>query len=290
MKTKFVIVFCLFTNLLFGQIGFEHITKKNTWDVILKKSKTENKLIFVDAYAVWCGPCKFMERNIFTHPEVSEYYNQNFINVSVDMETSEGRKFAESYPVTAYPTLLYIGDNGEVLKKKVGAISEPQAFVNVAKWTVNPELDPLTISTKKYNNGNREQSFLIEHIWNLLDNDIPAKKEIQVYLDTVKPLSLTDENTFSVFYLGVDDLNHPLIKEFSSKIDYFSQIYGREAISNKVMSIIQYNVELAVQTKNKKILDQVIEFVNRVFKDAKDVENRKNLITELNAYYKKNAK
>lgn len=35
---------------------------------ILKKAKTERKAIMVDAYAVWCGPCKLMDRTTFTDP------------------------------------------------------------------------------------------------------------------------------------------------------------------------------------------------------------------------------
>lgn len=290
MKTKFVILFCLFTNLLFAQIGFEHITKNNTWDVILAKAKAENKLIFVDAYAVWCGPCKFMERNIFTHPEVGQYYNDNFINVSVDMETSQGRKFDKLFPVTAYPTLLYINTDGKILKKKVGSISKPQQFIDVAKWTVNPELDPLIISTKKYKEGARDKESLIEHIGNLFDNDSSATDEIQAYLTNVKPLTLTDKGTFSIFYIGVNDLRNDLTKDFITKLDHFSEKYGGQAVSSKVKRIINHNTQLAIDQKDKKRLSEVIDFINIAFAGEEDVENRQELIKEINHHYKKSIK
>lgn len=46
-----------------------------TWAEALAKSKAENKLIFLDAYATWCGPCKMMKRLTFTNAEVIEFYS-----------------------------------------------------------------------------------------------------------------------------------------------------------------------------------------------------------------------
>lgn len=92
-----------------------------SWEEALEKSEDKGKPIFVDAYASWCGPCKWMTRNVFTDDEVGDYYNENFINVKLDMEKGEGRTFARKYGVSAYPTLLYLDSEGEVVHKVMGA-------------------------------------------------------------------------------------------------------------------------------------------------------------------------
>lgn len=56
---------------------------------VLAKAEKENKLVFFDAYAVWCGPCKLMVKNIFPLETVGDFYNANFINVKIDMEKGE---------------------------------------------------------------------------------------------------------------------------------------------------------------------------------------------------------
>ena len=56
MKNFISIITLLMLNLIaLGQgVNFEHIT----FDEALAKAKAENKLIFMDCYTTWCGPCK----------------------------------------------------------------------------------------------------------------------------------------------------------------------------------------------------------------------------------------
>ena len=57
------------------------VFKKDDWSAILAQAKAEDKLIFVDAYTTWCGPCKKMDRDVFPQMEVGSFYNAMFINV-----------------------------------------------------------------------------------------------------------------------------------------------------------------------------------------------------------------
>ena len=94
---------------------------KGTWEEALEEAKKQDKIIFVDAYAVWCGPCKRMSNNVFPHEKVGQFYNKNFINMKLDMERGEGLKFRKQYPVAAFPTLFYIDYTGELVMKVRGA-------------------------------------------------------------------------------------------------------------------------------------------------------------------------
>ena len=90
---------------------------------LLTKAKEEKKLVFVDCYTSWCGPCRMMANNVFTRPEIGDYFNAHFINVKIDMEKGEGRDLAKKYEVRAFPTLLMIDHEGNIVERMVGAQS-----------------------------------------------------------------------------------------------------------------------------------------------------------------------
>lgn len=103
-----------------------------SWAAILKKAKAEKKLIFFDAYTTWCGPCKLLQKNVFTRDDVASAFNGNFINVKFDMESGEGLMLAKKYPLEGYPTLFFINEKGKVVKQLLG-YQKPEDLIKVAK-------------------------------------------------------------------------------------------------------------------------------------------------------------
>ena len=84
MKKYVLLSFLLFcTGALFAQgINFDH----GTWKEVLAKAKAEDKLVFVDVYTSWCGPCKKMAAEVFPLADVGQLFNPNFVNYKIDAE------------------------------------------------------------------------------------------------------------------------------------------------------------------------------------------------------------
>ncbi len=82
------------------------------WKKALSKAKAEKKLIFVDAYATWCGPCKKLQNEVFPDAAVGTYFNKNYINITIDVEKGQGVEFAQKYGVEVLPTLYITDENG----------------------------------------------------------------------------------------------------------------------------------------------------------------------------------
>ena len=58
----------------------------------------ENKMVFIDFYTTWCGPCKRMSKEVFPQQEVGEYFNRTFISLKLDAEKENGLERQRNMP------------------------------------------------------------------------------------------------------------------------------------------------------------------------------------------------
>jgi len=92
------------------------------WEKALKAAHDGRKLVFLDIYATWCGPCKMLKQYTFTDSAVGEFFNKNFINVSVDGEKGVGPQLAEKYSIEGYPSLIVADETGKPVLITAGYI------------------------------------------------------------------------------------------------------------------------------------------------------------------------
>lgn len=116
MKTKYTIILVIIFGLFSSHTEVTYKKGidfyKGSFEEALAKAEEEGKPVFVDFYATWCAPCKALKRTSFKDSDVGDYYNKNFINVSIDAESKEGKNIARYYGVGSYPTMIitdYLG-------------------------------------------------------------------------------------------------------------------------------------------------------------------------------------
>ena len=185
-----------------NEIQFEH----QSWSKILKKAASEKKIIFLDAYASWCGPCKWMAKNVFTNSEVATYYNKTFVNAKIDMEKDEGPDLASKYGVIAYPTFLFIDGNGKVLHRICGGM-EAGDFIKQGKKAldINERYSAIEASYTK-NNQSETNAFNYFTAAELACVDV--YQEVKNYLDRTKKDQLFSEKNFGIIEHFTNDFTH----------------------------------------------------------------------------------
>lgn len=176
---------------------------------ILAKAKAEKKLVFMDAYAAWCGPCKLMEKNVFTDKNVANYYNQNFINAHFDMEKGEGKTLAAKYGIRSYPTLLFLNGEGEIVGKELGYI-KTEEFLALGKKNNKPSLVNTNLKDE-FLKGKLDQAGLLNFIYLYASKDPAlAKLASEKYFANKKDKVFSGEevNALLNFTQSVDDANY----------------------------------------------------------------------------------
>jgi thioredoxin 1 len=81
-----------------------------------EKVLKSDKLVMVDFWAAWCGPCKMVGPVV---DQLATEYDGKAVIGKVDVDANQD--IAAKYGVRSIPTILFL-KNGEVVDKSVGAV------------------------------------------------------------------------------------------------------------------------------------------------------------------------
>ncbi|MEM6845714.1 MAG: thioredoxin domain-containing protein [Bacteroidota bacterium] len=248
----------------------------------MESASQKNTLFFVDAYADWCGPCKYMSQEVFTDPKVASIFNRYFVSYKMDMESQPGKKFAQTYPVDAYPTLFILDAQGKVVEKSVGALDSEQ-LIHFARRNLSDALEEIKA----------DESLLREENWNVLTQIIPdvehpsfqyvlnhqtifeeqfGQKEVDAliknaYYEKVQRV-IRDEHTDFDTYTRYRNLysalfgNEEALRNFELNLSYYIAKEDAEGLLNTLMENTYHLVD------NPEELDGYAWFVYENFEDT----------------------
>ena len=256
---------------------------KGTFAQALAKAKSEGKPLFVDFYAVWCGPCKKMEKQIFTQPEVGEYFNKHFVAVQLDAEKPENVDVAKTYKVEAFPTLGIFDGEGKALSINVGYMNA-QELMAMAKTAVG-EVKGFEQLYKEYRQNPSDltiqQDLLTLAPQFLTTQDgmdaekwvVRVRKIYQAYIEKkMSDNSLINRKDYIIIgYLGGDDeeSTYRLVDYISKKMDAWMAAVGEPA----AYYVVEKNDErmLKLVKKGDESYKTYLEKIRTDYKKAYDV-------------------
>ncbi len=247
-----------FTSLFVAAIAFAQgiSFEKTTFTEVLAKAKKENKLVFLDAYASWCGPCKLMDKNIFSLANVGEFYNGNFVNAKIDMEKGEGVALAKKYGVAAYPTYLFINGEGEEVHRTLGYVEEPD-FIQFGKDALDPSRR-ISALKQQFEDGKKEPDFLFNLAKNTIysEPDFAAKVLTKYFEQKTTPGLSNDE--LGLLVGAIRDSNSPLYTIFVNKKDDVIKITGNDFFDKFGKSVKTGSALTKAYNKDTKTYDEKI--------------------------------
>ncbi len=228
---------------------------KGEWQEALAQAKSQDKLIFVDAYATWCGPCKRMAAEVFPNEKVGAFYNRNFISLKIDMEAPENAEFRSKYPVAAFPTLYYINAEGDVVQNVRGAQAVDQ-FIRTGEKALALS-EPTGDYAEQYADGDRDPELVYKYVRSLIRNDESHLRVANDFLRSQSDLNTPDNLQFimlaateadSRIFTLMTDRKDAIIAANSSDL-YYSQVYAA----------CQTTAEKSVEYSSPELLEEACE-------------------------------
>lgn len=225
-----------------------------SFEKALKEAEKTGKLIFVDAYATWCGPCKLMSRDVFTEESVGNFYSDNFINLKIDQEKGEGISFAKEYDVRFFPTLLFITGKGEIAHKAVGSM-DPQEFIQLGKNALNKKTQLLSLQNKR-SNGTLSPELQKNYAEALLSAMLPeAETAAFEYLKTVENWKEDEQIEFIFRHFPSSAESEVFSFVLEERALFDRVIQNPSLLDQKISRTIAQSIEEAGYTSDTKIAE-----------------------------------
>jgi len=246
-------------------IDFNH---ELTLQEALDKAKKEGKLVFMDCYTSWCGPCKRLAATVFTDSSVGAYFNNNYINVKFDMEKGEGPYIAGRYQVTAYPTLLWLDGNGSIKNKVVGG-PDIAGLLSGGLAAAPARPDIMTGMDRKYEAGERGEAFLEDYLRLFNSSGRDYNDIFAEYLKVANAQKWSKDKVVALAYELTERYPSPGLALVVSHKNGLVAKYGAKAYGDKISLIATQAQAIAKAQKDEKILKEATDLVKATSADSK---------------------
>lgn len=160
-----------------------------TFNYIKQLSREQNKPVFLDFYTKWCGPCRGMDKNVFSTREIGSFYNKNFINYKIDAEVGEGVEIKKQYGVRAYPTYIFVDSTGKIIREEINTNGRGsvKGMLELGEVILGKREKSWVEYEEEYDEGNRSASFLKEYMlaYQRSHNSLPTEEMKREWINAI---------------------------------------------------------------------------------------------------------
>jgi len=98
----------------------------------LAQARASSKLMFIDFNTSWCPPCRKLEKETFSQPEVQTELAR-MVSMTIDAESPAGVPLARKYRISGYPEMIVLEPDGKELGRISGFQPPDEFLARIAK-------------------------------------------------------------------------------------------------------------------------------------------------------------
>jgi thiol-disulfide isomerase/thioredoxin len=233
------VLFVLLTFQLNAQVNF---TKSDSWEKVLAEAKKEGKMIFVDVFTDWCGPCKVMDKDVFPDKKLGEFYNSNFVNFKANATKGKTQEyFNDKYDIIGYPSFLVFDHEGKLLHRRVAG-GEVSHMIDFAKDAINPEMR-YSYFVENFEKQKADVKFRKNHLIAKSSVGTVSTEDVNSFFQLIPKENWSDKAYWKAFSYSNYNMDSEIAKYLISNFDKFLNQNNAAEVFDTAERIIDYEFQ-----------------------------------------------
>ena len=229
-----------------------------------KKATNENKWIFVDFGAVWCNPCKLMDKHVFSDSTVRETLLKEYICLKLDFD--KNKYLLKKYSVNIFPKYLILTEDGEQIYSWAGYTNKETFLKKLKSVPVRSvEKDDMD-SLYRLNKTNKEFLYSYYDVLRKYNYNENASEIANKILRKEKNWQETRNMKLIIDNIDITKYKNYLLKNKN----IFIQKFPADSINNLIFTYYQKNHLLADGCNPSPDLDAIKSDMSDLFGNSAD--------------------
>ena len=207
----------------------------------LAQAEQEKKLLFMDCYTSWCGPCRLLANRVFPNDSIGQFFNKHFVSLKVDMEKGEGPALARQYGVKAYPTLLFIDPSTQEIVSQVVGFRTVKALLEDAQKAANPNRNLQGLSAQ-FNENPTNPAIASAYLEGLWAASLTQERDetLKNYLSRLTPEEICTTDNWKILSAHTENPYSYAFDCLHKNREGFRNVMGKEAVNAKLDHLYRY--------------------------------------------------
>ena len=247
------------------------------WEQALEISATIQKPIFVFAYTSFSQTqCNKVLQKIFeSNISARQFFNDNFINIKLNLQTETGIKFWKDHELRKFPSYLFFDLYGEFVCKSQGDKSGTEMVKlgqeALKKIALSDESNLISqiytgfLDLKvQYQNGIRHPNFLYQYAYELKKFNDDYRPVVKEYLEKLEPSNLYQSKNIQFIYDFADDVDSKAFSMLLDQQDIYGSYLGMDRVKHKLHSAIHSYILTNAPANDMVTLKKALQLLDKV--------------------------
>lgn len=239
-----------------------------TWNQACEIAEARQKPLFVYVYVNYERESNQMNNEVFTQSKIASFYEQNFINLKVNLHSQQGAFLRQKYQLRDFPSLLFFDQKRKLIVQDSG-LKSVNEFLRIGKYALKSnQYKPVSgiissiytdfIEKKmQYENGVRHSEFLYNLAYDLKKFNDSFQPIVKEYIEKEGVDNLTKRRHLNFIFDFADDINDQPFEILLSYKERYIEVFGKETVDNRIKKSIRSAVIIAARYQNWEAFESI---------------------------------